>query len=555
MNRGSLLVPFIFGLLLFYFVDSQVFQSLYERLTFPKIYEYAHEVSAVASFVSLQKLLAVAGILILMWFFRRISLNFSNKAGFIILTCAVTGAIMPYVNLSGRPFDLFFDGATANVLRINQRLVLDQSVKIDVLLKARRTFPDLTEKFDEFYSGKLDLDCDKKGKEISASRTNAKNNVIIIISESLSQVDSLRSGGVFNRLPRIDNKMQAEGLTLTNVISDGSGTADAMASIFLGIEPLPTTYLKNDLIKRFPTVCREYNSLKELSGQENICERNLVCRAKNNGYKTYFITNSPLDFGDADPWFKKLGFDYIEGNESEFFRNYPKYTFNSPPDDILYNRAYEVISKESEPYLLVLLTVGLHLPYSLPYDKDRISNDAKLNQLNYVDRTTVDFYDELKNTGFFNNGILLLVGDHRRMAPFEPEEIQRRGIDSNGRVIASFIGKGFRKGIIDNTPLNQSDLSTILSQIVNGVPPVIDNLSCYNKGHLLGINEPFTMNIIAKDYIYILIRRQGNPPNLIYFKRDLDLLSFSDLTDQKIFAYILMSKGWLFDRQRECSGQ
>jgi hypothetical protein len=73
--------------------------------------------------------------------------------------------------------------------------------------------------------------------------------------------------------------------SLTNVIADASGTADAMASILLGIGPLPTTYQRNNLIKRFPPVCRGNNSLERLSNQETLCERNLICHTNNNVYK------------------------------------------------------------------------------------------------------------------------------------------------------------------------------------------------------------------------------------------------------------------------------
>jgi hypothetical protein len=552
LNKGLFLLPLVFGLLIFYFADSQLFQSLFERLTFTKIYEYAGEMSAIKTFFPARKLIIFAGILLFVMIFRNISLRLNNKGSFILISGVLIGIILPYINFNGRPFDLNFDGFTANVLRINQRLVLDQGVTTEALLKAGQAFPDLTAKFKEYYSGGLNSDCNENKVNKPGSGYNAKPDIIIIISESLSQVDSLRSGGVFNRLARIDNEILPEGLTLTNVVSNGSGTADAMAALFLGIEPLPTSLVGNDLLERFPPACKNKTEMKSISDQKNSCERNLICRAKNNGYKTFFITNSPLGFGNAGPWLKELGFDYVEGNESAYFSKYPRYTFGSPSDNTLYNRAYEVISKERGPYLLALLTVSLHPPYTLPDEKYRISDDAKLNQLNYVDHETTDFYERLKNTGFFNNGVLLLIGDHHHMAPFEPGEIRSKGIDSNGRVIAGLIGRGFNKGVINNALLNQSDISTILNLIVTGMPVAVDDLRRYNKGYLLGLNEPFTVNLISKDYIYILIRRSDKQPYLIRFKSDLDPLVFPDVIERKIAAYILMSKGWLLDRRKEC---
>src|SRR5205823_13042415 len=62
-----------------------------------------------------------------------------------------------------------------------------------------------------------------------------KPNIIIVLSESLSMVDSKYAGGLFNRLPMID-KLQQEGLVFKHAVSNGKITPHGLAAFVLGIQ-------------------------------------------------------------------------------------------------------------------------------------------------------------------------------------------------------------------------------------------------------------------------------------------------------------------------------
>jgi phosphoglycerol transferase MdoB-like AlkP superfamily enzyme len=44
----------------------------------------------------------------------------------------------------------------------------------------------------------------------------------------------------------------------------------------------------------------------------------------------------------------------------------------------------------------------------------------------YEDETFSKFYEDLKATKFFDNGILIVIGDHRKMTPLEDKEFAKR---------------------------------------------------------------------------------------------------------------------------------
>jgi len=319
----------------------------------------------------------------------------------------------------------------------------------------------------------------------------------------------------------------------------------------LGIEPLPTTLVQNDLLQRFPPRCEEFTSLGANQDHQGACERNLICLSKRNGYRTIFLTNAPFTFGKTKSWLEGLGFDQMEDDASESLKHLPRYTFGSPADTALYARALEVAAANQEPFLMVLLTVSLHTPYQLPDPKYQISSDPKLNLLNYVDDTTADFYDGLKKTDFLDNGVFLLVGDHRRMTPFEPEEIAEKGVDASGRVVAGLIGAGIDPGHYERAPFNHTDLATILGRMVQGVPLGATDLRCYQKGLLLGLDHYFTTSLMSKGYLRLLARTQ-HEHFIVPLGRELAPEDFADEVQRKIASYVALSSDWLARRRSQC---
>ncbi len=519
LKRLRYLLPLLVSLFLtFYLIDVEVFKSLYRRLTIINLIRFWDEPQAIFSFVSMGKILMLLSLLIILILIRGIRFTiYKYKTAMVLPLLALMALPWAEITSRGGP-DLFFLYITGNLLRVNQQMTYKRGVNYETYEEVRRQLPHLFIATEGLLNGKTFL----------LSRRNSSTirppNLILLIAESLSQVDSLRSGGIYNRLPHID-RIISEGLTLKNVVSNGSSTSEALASLLLGVEQLPTALLEDDMMKRFPP--------------EYLRGRNLILRAKQKGYKTIFLSNSLLEFQNTKKWLEALGFDYIEGAESGYFQGFPKYTFNCPEDRVLYSRALQMIKGENGPFFMVLLTVSLHPPWLLPDDTYRTSNDPLTNLLNYVDRTIYSFYQKLKESGFFENGTLIIVGDHRRMTELDPEEFRKRGVDAYGRVVCGIVGRGIRKGTIDNTPLNHNDLQGIVWTIMNGTPLPLE-LYKFNKAYQIGIKEPFTLHLLNDEFGMILVRLRGGT-KLIRFSKNFDPLSQDQSISRDIGAYMVLS--------------
>jgi hypothetical protein len=77
----------------------------------------------------------------------------------------------------------------------------------------------------------------------------------------------------------------------------------------------------------------------------------------------------------------------------------------------------------------------------------------------------------LKRRGFFDNGLLIITGDHRKMLPVSAPERERYGESAKARVPLLIIGAGARKGEVDDRLFQQADLLRMLDKALQpGVP-------------------------------------------------------------------------------------
>jgi phosphoglycerol transferase MdoB-like AlkP superfamily enzyme len=70
---------------------------------------------------------------------------------------------------------------------------------------------------------------------------------------------------------------------------------------------------------------------------------------------------------------------------------------------------------------MVLQSISFHKPYNTPY------GTTQKDALRYADKSLFYFYLQLKKSGFFDNGVLVVVSDHRKMEPLENKEKEALG--------------------------------------------------------------------------------------------------------------------------------
>ena len=192
-------------------------------------------------------------------------------------------------------------------------------------------------------------------------------------------------------MPYFD-KIQSQGITFTNFLANGCTSDTAHISLLQGIEPRKFAWEQDSAYTGYKTVA---DALPTFFNKQ--------------GYTTVFVSAAPLTFLDQRTFLSGVGFTQIIGEEA--FADRKKYVFDAAPDQDLYTQTLKTVAQQTKPYFLSLQTISFHKPFNTPY------GDTEADAIRYSDKTLYYFYEQLKKIGFFDNGILVIVGDHRKMTP------------------------------------------------------------------------------------------------------------------------------------------
>jgi len=275
----------------------------------------------------------------------------------------------------------------------------------------------------------------------------ARPDIIVLIVESLSSSHSRYFSGINDYTPNLDEIAQ-KNLSLINFYANGPATEQGLIALLLGEVPLPTVETGGS------DVFREFYRKKSIAAIMN--------RA---GYATHYLTTGDLSFTNKQGWLDHIGFQVIEGDKTPFYSGWPRYHFNAAPDRALYDYALnkiQLLEAAGRHYFIVMETVSSHLPY---IDPEGRSNSEKA-VFTYVDRELGRFYQKLLKADFFRDGILIIVGDHRVMAPLSKAEYDRFGESAFARIPLVIATGGEKSGRIED-PFQQTDLFSSLEWLVS----------------------------------------------------------------------------------------
>lgn len=258
-----------------------------------------------------------------------------------------------------------------------------------------------------------------------------RSNVILLFLESASSVDSWKYGGLNNRLPWLD-KVSDEGTSFLNMHANGMTSDMGHIATLLGVEPLEYGY--------------KGTRYASFTGYDEP----LASFFNNLWYSTTFLSTATLEFLDQRDFIKRVGYQEVIWEEA--FTSSPKYTFNAAPDEALYDKALSIIQTQQSPYFLTMQTISSHTPYNTPY------GHTMEDMYRYEDDAFSEFYKKLKETNFFNNWILIVIGDHRKMTPLEDNEFEKWGTTAASKIIWFMIGKGIPVNKLANGIYQQTDL-------------------------------------------------------------------------------------------------
>ena len=252
-----------------------------------------------------------------------------------------------------------------------------------------------------------------------------RQNVIILMVESLSSYQSQVYGGVHDWTPELDD-MASEAVVFTNMHAGGFATNEGLVGILGGVR----------LFSPFMHMFRAVVPFQTAWGLDKTVPREF----NNAGYHTAFLTTGPLGFSRKGDWLRDIGFQETEGNEHPFYSNWPKVQFDGAADEALYARSLGWIDERSpqQPWMLSLLTITTHQPY---LDPETLQPNPE-RAFRYADKQAATFIRALQKSGYFENGILLVLGDHRSMTPLSKEEEGIYGPAALSRVQFLMFGQG-----------------------------------------------------------------------------------------------------------------
>lgn len=218
-------------------------------------------------------------------------------------------------------------------------------------------------------------------------------NVILVILESFT-TKAIGAYGADTRFTPNLNQLAKEGVLFKNFYANGNRSNRGIGSIFSSYPALSQT-----AIILYPEKIEK--------------EPHLMATLKDEGYSTSFYYGGEIDFanmrayfnqGKADRIVSKLNFPFKENNS--------KWGVH---DHVVFDRMFEDINKDNEPFFSSIFTLSSHEPFDIPINgllKDDEDEAPFINSIYYTDQSLRKFVEQCKQTSWWKNTLLIITADH-----------------------------------------------------------------------------------------------------------------------------------------------
>lgn len=255
-------------------------------------------------------------------------------------------------------------------------------------------------------------------------------NIILVFDESLSAIDS-KNIWWYDNMPWFD-KIQKKWITYTNFITNWTTSDTAHIATLLWVMPLMNIWVTTTPYSWYRL------QMKALPDFLN-----------SQWYKTTFISAVSLKFLNQRNFLSWAWFQKIIGEEE--FIGKKAYTFESAPDEDLYERVLEEVESQTWKFFIWLQTISFHKSYDTPYWNTQ--EDA----LKYSDDKLYEFYMNLDRIWYFDSWILIIVWDHRMMNPAKENEAKIFWPNRYTRSVATVVGSWVTPGQINSNIIQHTD--------------------------------------------------------------------------------------------------
>ena len=276
----------------------------------------------------------------------------------------------------------------------------------------------------------------------------SERDVIVLLLESWSPAQSELFSGINDYTPGLD-ALASRHSYFTQLHAVGYATNHGLMGSLAGT-PIVVSY--HSLFDRLP--------FDAAWGWDHTLPHQL------QGYDTAFLTSGDLGFTDKGSWLDHIGFEHLEGHQQPAYEGLDRYHFGAAADSHLYRRVLDFLQQRdsSRPLFMAVQNVSTHHPFFNPETGERGTEAA----FRYMDQTVVAFEQALRERGFFeDDGLLVLVSDHRTMTPMTAQEVEVLGEAAEVLVPMVLIANDERRGHIDHL-YSHADLAPSLAKAMTG---------------------------------------------------------------------------------------
>jgi len=232
---------------------------------------------------------------------------------------------------------------------------------------------------------------------LSDSLSDNKQNVVLIIMESMSAGKMSRHGNLNNLTPFLDS-LSHKSHYFENIYTSGKHTFNG---IFSTLFSFPALYNQHPLKQ-----IKKYNGLSS--------------SLLNHGYSTSYFTTHDSQFDNVEGFLRANDFQNVISQA-----NYPASEVRSTlgvPDDYMFRYSIDelnALAKQDKPFFATFMTTSDHGPYYIPDYFTPKTSDIKQQIVEYADWSLQQFISLSKKTDWFNNTLFVFIADHG--GPLKPK--------------------------------------------------------------------------------------------------------------------------------------
>jgi len=273
-----------------------------------------------------------------------------------------------------------------------------------------KTYDEMIKQYDEL---KENLQTTYGKEQYDFKNTLSGKNIIIVQLESIQEFVINKKINAKEITPNF-NKFVNENIEFSNMnMQSYSTTADSEHSVMNSIYPMEngmsfSKYYTNT----YDDIFKLYN--------------------KNNYFTAYMHGNYPT-FWNRENVYGRLGINKLEFKEQ--FSDLSENINGDLSDELLYKQAVEKMEEYKTPFLVNIVSVSSHTPFTLEglQDRNKISIDVGkykdtyfgnyLEAVNYADYAFGEFINNLKQKGLYEDSAILIYGDHNGISMYDEELI------------------------------------------------------------------------------------------------------------------------------------